>query len=35
MRVGDYRVIADIDVKKRLVEIRHIDHMKNIYKSLP
>ena len=31
LRVGDYRVIADIDQKERRVEITKLGHRKNIY----
>jgi mRNA interferase RelE/StbE len=32
LRVGNYRVIADIDNKLKIIKIRIIDHRKNIYK---
>ena len=31
MRVGDYRVVADIDQKNKIVEITLIGHRKNVY----
>jgi len=34
LRVGDYRVIADIDEKTKKISILFIDHRKNIYKKL-
>jgi mRNA interferase RelE/StbE len=34
LRVGDYRVIADIDEKTKRISILFIDHRKNIYKKL-
>ena len=32
LRVGSYRVIADIDKNSKLIKIRLIMHRKNIYK---
>ena len=34
LRIGDYRVIADIDEKTKRISILIIDHRKNIYKKL-
>jgi len=34
LRIGDYRVIADIDEKTKKISILVIDHRKNIYKKL-
>ncbi len=34
LRVGDYRVIADIDKHKKKIEIRFIGHRKNIYDNI-
>lgn len=34
LRVGDYRVIADIDNSKRRIEITLIGHRKNVYDKL-
>lgn len=34
LRVGDYRVIADIDEKTKRISILFIDHRKNVYKKL-
>ncbi len=33
LRVGDYRIIADIEQHKQLIEITTIGHRKNIYKK--
>ena len=34
LRVGDYRVIADIDNNTELIEVILIGHRKNIYKNI-
>ncbi len=34
IRIGDYRAIADIDDKKKIIEITLIGHRKNIYQNL-
>ena len=34
LRVGDYRVIADIDDSMKRIEITLIGHRKNIYKKI-
>ena len=34
LRVGDYRVIADIDNHNKRIEITLIGHRKNVYKNL-
>ncbi|MDE1857203.1 MAG: type II toxin-antitoxin system RelE/ParE family toxin [Candidatus Micrarchaeota archaeon] len=34
LRVGDYRIIADIESKSKLILIRSIGHRKNIYERL-
>ncbi|MDO8656625.1 MAG: type II toxin-antitoxin system RelE/ParE family toxin [Nanoarchaeota archaeon] len=34
LRVGDYRVIADIDRGNNLIKVTVIGHRKNIYKNL-
>ncbi len=34
LRVGDYRVILDIDESVLLIEVRLVGHRKNIYKEL-
>jgi mRNA interferase RelE/StbE len=34
LRVGDYRVMAEIDEKAKRISILFIDHRKNIYKKL-
>jgi mRNA interferase RelE/StbE len=33
LRIGDYRVIADINEKTKIISILVIDHRKNIYKK--
>jgi len=33
LRVGDYRIIADIDLGKKKIEGTQIGHRKNIYKQ--
>ncbi len=33
LRVGDYRVIADIDNNKKIICVNVIGHRKNIYKK--
>jgi len=33
LRVGDYRVIADIDEKTKRIVILFVDHRKNVYKK--
>lgn len=35
LRVGDYRVIADIDHNLKRIDVTLIDHRKRIYKNLP
>ena len=32
LRIGDYRALIDVDSRKRLVYVRHLDHRKRIYK---
>lgn len=32
LRIGDYRVIADIKQNERIIEILKVGHRKNIYK---
>ncbi|EQB67902.1 MAG: hypothetical protein AMDU5_GPLC00020G0003 [Thermoplasmatales archaeon Gpl] len=32
LRVGDYRVIADIEENRRVIVIRSLGHRRNIYK---
>ena len=34
LRIGDYRVIADIDNNVKTIEVTIIGHRKNIYKNL-
>ena len=33
LRVGNYRVIADIDKRTKTISILFVDHRKNIYKK--
>lgn len=33
LRVGDYRVILDIDEKKKVILVLKIGHRKNVYKK--
>ena len=33
LRIGDYRVIADIDTKARLIEVTLVGHRRNVYKK--
>ena len=33
LRIGDYRALIDVDSKKRIVFVRHLDHRKRIYKK--
>lgn len=33
LRVGDYRVIADINQNLKIIEVTRIGHRKNIYKN--
>ena len=33
LRIGDYRALIDVDRKKRIVYVRHLDHRKRIYKK--
>jgi mRNA interferase RelE/StbE len=34
LRIGDYRVIADIDESKKVILVRTLGHRKNIYDNL-
>ena len=34
LRVGDYRIIADISQEKKIIEVTLIGHRKNIYKNI-
>lgn len=34
LRVGDYRVLLDIDTSKKLIEVRVVGHRGNIYNRL-
>ena len=31
LRVGDYRVLADLDAKTRTIHVLHIGHRRNVY----
>lgn len=31
LRVGDYRVLADIDSGRRIIQVAHIAHRRNVY----
>jgi mRNA interferase RelE/StbE len=31
LRVGDYRVLADIDAAKRHLDVVHVGHRRNVY----
>lgn len=31
LRVGDYRVLADIDPESRTIKVAHVGHRKNVY----
>ena len=33
LRIGDYRIIADINKNKKIIQILLIDHRKNVYKK--
>lgn len=33
LRVGDYRIILDIDVKNKIIYVLRLGHRKNIYES--
>ncbi len=33
LRIGDYRIILDVDVKNKLIRILYLGHRKNIYKK--
>jgi len=33
LRVGDYRIIADIDEKTKRIFVLFVDHRKNVYKK--
>ena len=34
LRVGEFRVIADIDANKKVIQVNLVGHRKNIYKNL-
>ena len=34
LRVGDYRVIADINMSEKRIEITHVGHRRNIYRQI-
>ena len=33
LRIGDYRALLDVDLKGKIVFVRHLDHRKRIYKK--
>jgi len=33
LRVGEYRVIADIDIQLKKIEVRLVGHRKNVYEK--
>jgi mRNA interferase RelE/StbE len=33
MRVGDYRIIAEIDLEQRVIFVTEVGHRKNIYEK--
>ena len=33
LRIGGYRALIDVDTKKGVVYVRHLDHRKRIYKK--
>lgn len=35
LRIGDYRIIADINQQEQKIEITKVGHRKNVYKQLP
>ena len=34
LRIGNYRALIDVDKKRKIIFVRHIDHRKRIYKKL-
>lgn len=34
LRVGNYRIIAEIDEKAKRITVLFVDHRKNVYKKL-
>lgn len=34
LRIGDYRVIDDLDDGLKRIEVTHVGHRKNVYKNL-
>ena len=34
LRIGNYRALIDVDKKRKIIFVRHIDHRKRIYKNL-
>ncbi len=34
IRIGDYRLIYQVDIKKKLVVIEHIRHRKDVYRKI-
>ena len=33
LRIGEYRALIDVDRKKQIVFVRHLDHRRRIYKK--
>ncbi|MBU1202280.1 MAG: type II toxin-antitoxin system RelE/ParE family toxin [Nanoarchaeota archaeon] len=31
LRIGDYRVLIDVDMSRKILFVRHLDHRKRIY----
>jgi mRNA interferase RelE/StbE len=34
IRVGDYRVVFSVDEQKRMVDVAHVRHRKDVYRGL-
>ncbi len=34
LRIGDYRALIDVDLKRKIIFVRYIDHRKKIYKNM-
>ena len=32
LRIGDYRALIDVDAKRKVLLVRHLDHRRRIYK---
>ncbi|MFH0978585.1 MAG: type II toxin-antitoxin system RelE/ParE family toxin [Candidatus Woesearchaeota archaeon] len=35
LRIGDYRCLIDLDLKRKIVFVRVIDHRRRIYQKIP